>query len=263
VNAEAGQTISAALEELLGQGCEAVNLGVVGYGPDQSLVQLQSGWLDLNPNAVVLVLFPINDFNDIHKNRLFVLDAGGALARNPCNSLQEQMPRFHSMLLWDLLLHHWAKRPSRYVGIYRTFFDDRYDMDFLRNPVSPVSCQKKALMRAILRAFRDTLSARAIGFVVAIIPSFEAVTNPSFFDSHQVPADRRFLADDTAAAICEEERIAVINLRHVFLKAQDRAALYGHVEHHLSPAGYHKVAEEIARLLTGPDGPCRLKRGRR
>ena len=89
------KTIPAALERAL-DGVEVFNMGVLAYGPDQSLVQLLEDGIDLNPDMVVLGIFPANDFQDIDRSRIFSLDGGGHLTRNADNVITDSMPKYRA-----------------------------------------------------------------------------------------------------------------------------------------------------------------------
>jgi hypothetical protein len=69
------------LDENTGVDVEVINAGVVGYGPDQSLLRLERDIERYHPDAIVFHLFTENDFGDIVRNRLFQLDATGELVR--------------------------------------------------------------------------------------------------------------------------------------------------------------------------------------
>lgn len=71
------------LRESMGTEVEVINAGVVGFGPDQSLIRLEAQIDRLQPDAVVFHVFTENDFGDIVRNRLFELDASGRLVRTP------------------------------------------------------------------------------------------------------------------------------------------------------------------------------------
>lgn len=71
------------LEEPTGKNVEVINAGVVGFGPDQSLIRMRSLIERYEPDALVFHLFTENDFGDIVRNRLFELDPSGKLVRTP------------------------------------------------------------------------------------------------------------------------------------------------------------------------------------
>lgn len=68
----------------LGEPVEAVNAGVVGYGPDQVALRLEDELATLEPELVVVAVFAGNDVGDLLRNKLFRLDAQGTLVtRSP------------------------------------------------------------------------------------------------------------------------------------------------------------------------------------
>lgn len=60
---------------------EVVNAGVVGFGPDQSLIRFEKEAEIYKPDFVILQVFPDNDFGDIIRNRLFEHDANDGIKR--------------------------------------------------------------------------------------------------------------------------------------------------------------------------------------
>ena len=60
---------------------EVINAGIVGYGPDQNLIRLETDADRYDPSIIVFHIFTENDFGDIVRNRLFELDPNGALVR--------------------------------------------------------------------------------------------------------------------------------------------------------------------------------------
>jgi len=69
------------LEKLTETDVEVINAGVVGYGPDQSLLRFSQEVDTLNPDIVVFHLFADNDFGDPLRNRLYELDSNGVLRK--------------------------------------------------------------------------------------------------------------------------------------------------------------------------------------
>src|SRR5262245_12018295 len=74
--------LGARLAEAVGQAVEAVNAGVVGYGPDQEALRIEDEIGPLAPDLIVVGLFAGNDFGDLVRNKLFRLDDQGRLAAN-------------------------------------------------------------------------------------------------------------------------------------------------------------------------------------
>lgn len=67
------------LQKSLHRPVEGVNAGVVGYGPDQELLRMERELPLLDPALAVAVLFADNDFGDLVRNGIFVLDERGNL----------------------------------------------------------------------------------------------------------------------------------------------------------------------------------------
>ena len=248
-NVKLDETISAVLQRLLRDAFQVINMGVVGYGPDQSLVQLQTQVLDMKPEIVVLGVFAANDFNDMYKNQLFTVDDKGDLVKRQRNSLQQQTTTWQSALLWDLLHSSRAGRPSRFTSLFRSFFNDIYDLGLINDPQSDASLEKKALMRGVLRRYREILSAHQIPFLAVIIPPIEPFGFTQFFKNNNVPPEKWSTNEDIVAGLCRDEDVDCLNLYPLFAGHANAADLFDPVDHHLSPKGYHEAAGEILRTL--------------
>jgi hypothetical protein len=250
VNVPTDQTIAACLAARPPGNVDVVSLGCPGYGPDQALLVLESVQTAFHPDDVVLVLFPANDFEDLAKNRLFDLADGGALVRRTRTSLDEEAPAFRSALLFDLFQSAYLDTSSRYVGLYRRFFDDGYDTALLERPASPESMAKRALMRAILREFKRRLQTAEIRFLVAVIPATQSFGNSAFLRQHGAMAGNRFPLETMAAGLCLEEGISAVAAAGVLERAQ-RAPheLFDARDGHLTRLGYRLVADAIGAAL--------------
>lgn len=263
-------TIPAQFEAFTGGRVEAFNLGVRGYGPDQSYMQMLGAGLSYKPDMVVLSLFPANDFNDLAKNELILLDADGNARYNPDNIASRAIGPMKSVYLLKYLAH-------RYLGadffgpLFNTLLTDGYDHDMAQEPASPASERKRALMRGVLRAFRDTLKQADIPFFVLIIPSKGAIyrdTAPESASNGLPDAEHPFALEDEAARICADEGIPHLDMSPILLSARDLAPgeanspggpLYNNEDAHLSTWGTRLVAgallSQVARV--GQDGSGR------
>ena len=65
------------LRKLTGKQIEVVNAGVIGFGPDQSLIRFSREADIYIPNIVIFHVFADNDFGDLIRNQLFTLDHQG------------------------------------------------------------------------------------------------------------------------------------------------------------------------------------------
>jgi hypothetical protein len=61
---------------------EAVNAGVLGYGPDQECLRLEDEIDRLAPDVLVVAIYSGNDFGDLMRNKIFRI-AGDGLRLNP------------------------------------------------------------------------------------------------------------------------------------------------------------------------------------
>lgn len=142
-NVKPDETLPSQLQRLLPE-WEVFNLGVLGYGPDQELLRLQQDGLPLQPDAVLLCLFPGNDFHDLAKN---------------------QQAHVAGWLRWRLPLLVRKLFTGRFLPAAE---EDELVALLLRDKPTPVTADEVPLMRNVLTQFRDIPH---LG--VVIIPSWE------------------------------------------------------------------------------------------
>lgn len=258
VNVAPSNTIAAELERRLGANYGVMNFGVAGYGPDQSLLQLKRTVIQLNPETVALTLFPANDFADLVKNRLFTVGTDGRLIPTRTNVLLEKMPAWRSMFVLETLYDDLRHRKSRNEKLYRFLLCDTCDADLPINGASPSSQAKMAMMRAVLREYRDILKPHRIPLHIAIIPSFESMVNPDFFTRKGVNGKALFANEAWAALICREEGINCIDLTPRFKAWPNPPELFDSKEHHLSPRGYAEVAAVLYEMMRKDKSPGKV-----
>ncbi len=242
-NVPPDKVISRQLERHAGPGVQVYNLGILGYGPDQALVRLLDEGLALDPDLVILTLFPANDFGDLRRNRLFAVDAHGALVPHPENPVARVMrtPR-----LWQLARRATTGEffpPGEQDELVEQLFGDGYDL--LRDRDDPESVIKIDLMRAVLREFQGVLERRQIPFWVLVIPSYENIQNDANFRRRRVPRELYFRNEELVLEICAELGLRCLDLSPTFVEHR-LARLYSDFDRHLSAVGY-----ELAALATG------------
>ncbi len=71
------------LESRLGTNVDVINAGVIGFGPDQSLLKFRKEANVYRPDIVIFHVFADNDFGDLLRNRLFELAPDGQLVETP------------------------------------------------------------------------------------------------------------------------------------------------------------------------------------
>jgi lysophospholipase L1-like esterase len=253
VNVEEQDSMPAVLRRFLGQGYEVLNMGVQGYGPDQSLIQLEDAALSWEPDKVILALYPTNDFADMEKNKLFRLDAQGGLERVSPTLTSPLFPRWRTAALFSLIKRRFMPRgetedvpdpfdPESYRKLFYSFFRDSSDRDFIDIPDSEKARDKKELMRAVLQRFRDLLKERGIDFFVIVLPAMENVQLPEVMAALGIPPEKYFTNEDMAVSILKELGIPHVNLYRLFLPRRDRTAFFDVPDGHLSREGYRYVA---------------------
>lgn len=246
MNVISTHTMPKMLEKMLGERFEVYNLGVHGYGPDQSLIQFQKEGVGYSPDMVVLNICAQNDYRDLEKNHLFDSDASGInVTRLPDNAVSRMVPPLHSAYLFQYLLWKYGLLSRDYASLFYTLFVDSYDVGMLQNPESQNSLRNVAIMRGILRKFRDELSARNIPFLVTVAPSFDNMIDDSMLRKSGIPKDKYFLIEDMTADICRKEGIACINLHQIFRRQAGEEPIFDPADHHFSRFGNSIAAEAI------------------
>jgi hypothetical protein len=203
--------LASRLQHALGRPVEGVNAGVSGYGPDQVSLRLPVELRKYRPDLAVFVIFADNDFGDIVRNRLYRLDANGALVAGNSTLApvfretleQESHPqglrRLHLVRLLrraraQLQLQARSARETRqfdYIAdslrrsaaafakyeagdIYVTQTDalgDHYDADLATDPQSPSARLKVRLMEGVIAKIRDECLAANVPMFLLVVPS--------------------------------------------------------------------------------------------
>lgn len=195
------------LEAALGVPVEAVNAGVVGYGPDQEALRLEDEIGPLAPDLVVVAIFAQNDFGDLMRNKLFRLGPDGELVENACTlapALEREFASAESlshgsMLLrglrqllsspstvrpertlkphggWPLVLKDRQREYAEYVlrgnNEVQQVLGDPYDADVSLAPQSDSARYKVSLMEKVLSRIASVADSRRVPVVFVIIPS--------------------------------------------------------------------------------------------
>jgi lysophospholipase L1-like esterase len=240
------QTLPRQLERVLGDGAQVFNLGIAGDGPDQSFGRLRRDGLRLDPDAVILQLYPANDFHDLEKNRLYVFDEQGALVFNHDNPVAHAIPGLRLGVLLRKLFTGRGLAPAveQELNAVLGFDPPRIILD----PGGEEAAAQIALMRGVLRLFRDTLADAGIPFYVVIIPTLEAIQDDSAFREAGIPRQRYLSNERLAEQVAREEGVPVLALDRAFLAAR-RRDLYTPDDGHLSAIGTRVAARELARFL--------------
>lgn len=247
------------IERKLGEQFEVYNFGVIGYGPDQSLVQLKKQVLQWKPDEVLLGIYPANDLGDIEENKIFSLDTRKGLVRNPQNAVSPAFPPSQLVYWFNLIRSRLIPKPAGSVlfdrfdplqsqKLFSTLFDDTYDLDLIDAPDAGRTQAKLALMRQILVAFKQELDKQNILFRVVIIPSMENIQNSQYFEAMKIAVEKYFDNEDAIDRICQEEGLERINL-YPLLRQTTGKEFFDPTDGHFSVEGYRFVAEQIGNLI--------------
>lgn len=248
------KTVPKELERMLGEDYEVYNMGVYGYGPDQSLMQLRDEVLSLKPDLVILSIFAGNDFNDIIKNRLFTLNESGGLVYNPQNIVSSEIGTLRLPYLARYLKYRQSgskESDKELKDLFEELMGDGYDFDLIENSTSLQASTKTTLMSAILREFRDTLKAEGIGFAVLVMPSKDNVQNHVLFEQRGIPPEKYFFLEDLVIWLASSQGIPYIDLADYYLRMMKEFFIFDEwYDAHLTEYGTEKAAESIkAHLL--------------
>lgn len=247
LNVKPHETMPKALERL--SGWEVYNMGVYAYGPDQSLVQLWNEGLGLNPDIVILCIYPANDLNDVYKNKLLIPGKNGKVEYNSENISARLMGKSDTLYLIKYALNRYGQSPAmreEFSGLFYELFEDVNDWDFMKDPDSAASREKVALTRSVLREMKNTLAKRNIGFIAVIMPAYDNMVNDSSLKENGVPKERYFALEDAVKGILEAEAVDFIDLRPYFAEmSKGKYAVYDPEDRHLSAFGNEYTASII------------------
>ena len=269
------RTLPAQLERELaarsGRDVAVVNAGVVGMGPDQSVLRFETEADTLRPDLVVLHVFADNDYGDLIRNRLFDLE-GDELVQSPHPPTPDQMltegiaragadgllllralvrlvdPYPHAILV----AREWAIYEARAPRVF-SHFADHYDSDVALEPQGEVAREKRSMLSAVLARGGRAAALRGIGFVVLVQPSTRDMTtnlSPNHTDFASSAEYRRTNLSRFAEDAARSHGLHVVNLYDAFA-ANDPAQLYFHTGHnyHWNEAGMALAAHELAAYL--------------
>jgi len=194
---------------------EAINAGVAGFGPDQSLIRFAKEIDIYNPNIVIFHIFADNDFGDIIRNRLFELDSDGNLIetghRKTIDPLLKEKPDFIDFVSSlrivkgirnlksfaireetvkrktedpvESLIQQYQSYIKQEYSVYKqskpryfSVFADYYDLDVALFPDAESSKTKIKLMDGIIKRARNIADSKRVYFIVLIQPSIIDLT---------------------------------------------------------------------------------------
>lgn len=245
-NVDVSETVPKILERNLGSSFEVFNMGIIGYGPDQSYAQLLKEGLQFRPDAVILSIFPANDFGDLLRNELIAPDGDGRIKLLRSNPATKAIPLLRIKALIRSVRTGSGLEPSVAEALNHRFTSDPYDT--MVDLDSPLTRRKARLMGGLLRMFKETLEVRGIDFFVVIIPSLEIIQNGSNLRKWRTPREAYFNSQNLVESLCEKEGLIFFNLDKPFL-AHRRNGLYTPGDGHLSAVGTRLAAHWLSEMV--------------
>ena len=252
---------------------EVINAGVVGFGPDQSLLKMEDELDRFRPDLVVFHIFADNDFGDLIRNRLFDVDDQGRLvatshSRQPDMRFTGESPFWSSLLLVravrKVLDSYWnASNLQNHFEVYQrgepqvaSHFTDMYDTDLALYPELPSSMAKRALMSAVLERARDVTASRKLELLVVVQPAtFDLTTNmtPNYEVFSAVESYSPGNLTRFATESAERANLPVLNLFESFRDNEPAELFFTHGDNHWNDRGQALAAREVARFIIERD----------
>lgn len=282
-------TYPSQLEQLINENhplnVEVINAGVVGFGPDQSLLKFKEEKEIYKPDIVILQVFADNDYGDIIRNKLFTVQSSGVLSRTNNKSaldpaLQEYADRnkaFGYLRILDAVqkVRRSVKNEDEaiinagrmmklcstlcreeydsYIGkskVIYSHFADHYDIDVAAQPNSDVSQKKIMLMNTILKEFKKEATESDIQLLVLIEPSAVDISRNSYMNYEDLQSnfpdyDPKNLVNFIASS-CKEHNIPFINLFNTFALNKPEQLYFSTGNDHWTDSAQRLAAEITA-----------------
>ena len=269
-------------------GVQVINGGLVGAGPDQSLLRFIKDVDTVKPDLMILHVFADNDYGDLVRNRLFELDQNGNLVRTKFKikhdpQISKKEPTFrnfiNSLLLTRAMLQLFSKDENKlsrdekikiqlnrlekasaieYLNYKKggemtvSHFADHYDIDIATDPDGESAQTKIKLMRKILELAKAETSKRNVRLLVVVEPaSFDLIENNTTIDRNDLSKYKKYNfrnLTNPIKAICESDHLDCVHLIDGFLQ-NDPKTLYRKEDNHWSDLGQQVAAKITAEYI--------------
>ena len=238
-------TFGETLERLYGDTITAINFGVDGYGPDQSLGRFLDANHQSTAKAVVFNIFADNDYGDLFRNNIYRFSEGKVsvrenIERDPVFKLERFLlykglqrigitPWVHTPEEYYHPLHLGKKLPSNSkdefnswlniseqeyanyrAGMWTSWNGDHYDYEIAAHPNGEMARSARKLISYILKTAINEYKGKKDCFVVLIQPSEIDVggdhpVNRDTFSSYFPDYSPRAMVDIAIAAAKEND----------------------------------------------------------
>lgn len=267
---------------------EVINGGLVGAGPDQSLLRFINEENDLKPDMVILHIFADNDYGDIVRNRLFEIDANGQLSKTSYEIKRDQqisqqessiISYLNSLLITRAMLKLVAQDESNLSrdekvdttikkleiqseleflnyknGAERSVshFADHYDFDLATNPEGEAARAKVLLMYKILEKAKFEAGRKNIKLLIVVQPSvFDVLTENTTLSRNDLSRYEKYdykNLTDPVNGICKSLGLHCVNLIDDFLN-NNSEQLYLKEDNHWSDKGQALSARVTSQYI--------------
>jgi hypothetical protein len=246
VGVPSGLALPKALERRLGPEVEVLNLGVYGYGPDQSYAAFTRDGPGLHPDVVLLGLFPGNDFEDLVKNELFVPGGAGRLERSRVNPVEAVLPRSALVLKARMALTGRFLPAEEEEELIKRLVMDPFTP--LGSPGEAGTRRRLELMDGVLGMWKSEMARRKIPYGVVVFPNAVDMKRAAHPGTDGTPPERMFLNEEVGMALVRKAGLQALDLRDVLLSRPD-LVLFNERDLHLSAAGNDLAASAVAEFV--------------
>lgn len=262
---------------------EVINAGVIGFGPDQSLIRFAKEVDIYKPNLVLFHIFADNDFGDIIRNRLVELDKyGNLIETSHTKTIDPRLKtKFADVISASLvaraaskvfgllipektrtaeeLIQKYILRAEEEYSVYKqskpkafSHLADHYDFDIALFPEAESAKTKIKLMSAVLNKAKAIANSKDVAFMVVIQPSaVDLTTNFKFSYEHleKYPGYKRTNLTDAVENICIANNINRVNLLGLFRNNHSEDLFFKSDSNHWNDRGQDLAAKETAEYI--------------
>ena len=267
---------------------EVINAGLVGAGPDQSLLRFIGDANVIKPDMMILHLFADNDYGDIIRNRLFELDADEQLVRTSFVIKQDQqitesetglLDYLRSLLLTRSAVKLFTKDESalsrdekieaaiekmegedeqEYMNYksgeerISSHFADHYDIDIATRPDSDAARIKKLLMHKVLGKLKVETDNKNVHLLVVVLPAVaDVLTDNTILARNDLSKYKKYNyrnLTDPINIICNTLELHCVHLMESFLDNNPHT-LYLKEDNHWSDEGQALSASIVSKYI--------------
>lgn len=276
--------VSARLNEMLGRQYEVINLGVGGYGTDQSFLRLLRDGVKYNPKIVVHGFFT-NDFSNIVSNYqydvykpLFQASEGKLTLTNVpvpvSKNMEKSYPKIkeHTYKGFQRLMRSWSQlyvlyknkigtlksklfsKPAEKIDYFTAYKDG--EMWSIEKEYTDVMQYSFQLNSMILVAYNDFAKKNNMTFVLVLVAdriSVDREMQKATIERYN-NVDENFFDFGKPYKLLEDfakkQGINVVNLYPLFKEEFEKGnSMYLEGDHHLNDYGHELYAREVHKLL--------------